>query len=91
MRCLNASLMCAVCTGDRSTLNSGKMVGRVLLGGKERNLNKFRQISAHVKQVCHQDAGGGCMQEAGAGAHTGTCTLFWGLTGDKLWQWHAQQ
>jgi hypothetical protein len=32
-------------------MNSGKMVGRVLLGGKERNLNKFRQISAHVKQV----------------------------------------
>jgi hypothetical protein len=39
------------CSGDRATMNSGKMVGRVLLGGKERNLNKFRQISAHVKQV----------------------------------------
>lgn len=41
----------ATCTGDRATLNSGKMVGHVLLGGKERNLSKFRRISAHVKQV----------------------------------------
>lgn len=38
--------------GDRATMSSGKMTGRVLLGGRERKLKKFRQISAHVKQVC---------------------------------------
>lgn len=38
-------------TGDSAAINSGKLTGRVLLGGQERKLEKFRQISAHVKQV----------------------------------------
>jgi hypothetical protein len=49
-------------------MNSGKRTGRVLLGGRERKLDRFRQISAHVKQVCqgHGGKGGGC--------HTATAT-----------------
>jgi hypothetical protein len=38
-------------------MNSGKRTGRVLLGGRERKLERFRQISAHVKQV-REHAGG---------------------------------
>lgn len=62
---LSATTPCPNVTGERSTLSSGKLSGKVLLGGQERNVEKFRQLCAHVKQVRAMDTTD-CMDTAGA-------------------------